>query len=107
MAVSLVVSCLITVAMMFFSFVQRNKWANTQAAWPIALIIFGAISSVPFFIQLFTGPFVLTKEMVCRKCRRQTQLDRNPFLAGKGYQLPECECGGELETAFVYRKEGS
>jgi hypothetical protein len=69
------------------------------------LIIMAIVSAVFFIIQLFGGPFVLSRDVVCRTCHRRQKLNRNPLFAGKGYRVPACDCCGDLEPAIFWRLE--
>ena len=67
----------------------------------------GIVSGVIFLIQLFAGPLIFTRDMVCRNCHRRQTIPRVPFFAGGkgGYKTPDCECGGDLEPALFWRTE--
>ena len=74
-------------------------------AFHIALGIFGVISSPMFVIQFIGEPFVLTRDVVCRRCHKRITLEREPLMGGKFYRLPDCECGGDFEPAYFWKLE--
>lgn len=68
-------------------------------------VVAGFLSAVIFLIQLATGPFVFTTDVVCRKCHGRLRVRRIPFLAGKYSRPPRCHCGGKIEPAFLWKPE--
>jgi hypothetical protein len=71
----------------------------------IALWIGGVISAGMFIIQFVGEPFVLTRDIICRKCHKRIRLDREPLMRDKHYRVPNCECGGDFEPAYFWRLE--
>jgi hypothetical protein len=70
------------------------------------LITMAGVVSVPIIlVQLVTGPFVFTRDVVCRTCRRRLKVKRIAFFAGRYSRPPRCECGGKIEPAFLWRPE--
>jgi len=73
------------------------------------LMFGGAISLALFVIQVFAGPFVFTRNVVCKMCCRPRKLYRAPFFRGRGlvgYRIPKCDdCGGEMEAAIFWKAE--
>jgi len=68
----------------------------------------GVISLTVFVIQVFSGPLVFTRNVICKTCCRPRKLRRAPFFVGsRSYRMPKCDdCGGELEAAVFWREEG-
>ena len=103
-AYCLVISLLIGIfpgAVYFFSVIQGKSKFDLH----VLLIFMAIVSAVFFVIQLFAGPFVLSRDVVCRDCHKRQQLRRNPLLAGRGYHVPACDCGGDLEPAIFWKPE--
>ena len=79
-----------------------HKHVNVPGGAYTSFIIMVFLSVVIFIIQLIGGPFIFTKEVICRKCQSRQKLDRIPFFAGKGYRQPSCSCGGKWEPASFW-----
>ncbi len=88
-----------------YSIIRGTSHTPNNALLHIWLIIAGGASAVVFVIQLFAGPLVFTKDVVCQVCHRQQKLARIPFFQGKYYTQPKCECGGDLEPALFWKLE--
>jgi hypothetical protein len=86
------------------SWIMRGGVQAVSNYWALHLwlIIAGVISLVLLLIQLFTGEFIFTRDVVCQTCHRRQKLNRIPLFASKWYRVPQCECGGDLETAFFW-----
>jgi hypothetical protein len=67
------------------------------------LAIMGVLSVFLFLIQVITGPFVFTKDVVCKKCHTRLRVNRIAFFAGKYSRPPKCDCGGKIEPAFLWK----
>ena len=78
-----------------------------HAALVFYLILSGIIFVVVFVIQIFAGPLVFTRNVVCKTCCQPRRLHRAPFFVGdRGYRMPKCDdCGGELEAAIFWKAE--
>ena len=84
----------------------RIKFDSGGRVFHAPLVFIGMVSAVLFAIQLLSGPFVLSRNAVCRTCHRRQRLRRNPFFLGRYYRLPACDdCGGELEPALFWKPE--
>lgn len=71
---------------------------------PFVLAFTGAMSVIIFIVQLFQGPIILTRDVVCRRCHTRRKLGRIPFLL-VGRSMPPCDCGGEYEPALFWHSE--
>ena len=99
---SFAVGLMVAIMMFLFSHLDSKHRPMTIH---FGLIFTGVVSAVVFVIQLISGPLVFTKDVVCRTCHRQQRLDHIPFLAGKYYRQPRCECGGDFEPALFWKLE--
>jgi len=80
----------------------KLKPIHIHSALMFSLAVLGMVSVVIFLIQLISGPFVITKDVVCKKCHTRWRVDRIPFFRGKYSRPPKCECGGHVEPAFLW-----
>lgn len=85
----------------------RHPRMPVHETWLFVLAVMGVISASTFLIQLVSGPFVFTKDVVCRKCHTRLRVNRIAFFAGKYSRPPKCECGGSIEPAFLWRPDSS
>jgi hypothetical protein len=69
--------------------------------------VVAVLSTIVFLIELATGPFVFTKDVVCKECHTRLKVKRIAFFAGKYSRPPKCECGGKIEPAFLWAPEVS
>jgi hypothetical protein len=65
--------------------------------------VMAVVALVCFTIQLIAGPFVLTRDVVCRTCHTRRRADRIPFFRGRFQGPTRCPCGGEFEPAVLWR----
>jgi hypothetical protein len=79
---------------------ERNEFFAGYARFLMASA--GVLAVIPFFIQLVSGPFVLTRDVVCRTCRSRSQVNRIAFFKGKHVPPVRCACGGKIEPAFLW-----
>jgi hypothetical protein len=108
---SLAVGFGITVAMFLFAAFDGSKLRNHKplpdhAPWLFLMAFLGVLSAIIFLIQLVSGPFVFTKDVVCRKCHSRLNVKRIAFFTGKYSRPPRCECGGRIEPAFLWKAPG-
>ena len=80
----------------------KHKPIPVHDALLYSLVSMGVVSAVAFLIQLISGPFVFTKDVVCRKCHRRMKVSRIAFFTGRYRRPPKCECGGNIEPAFLW-----
>ena len=83
----------------------NHKPMPIHAAWVFSVAIFAVVSAIAFLIQLIGGPFVFTKDVVCRKCRARLKVNRIAFFTGKYSRPPRCNCGGKIEPAFLWKPQ--
>ncbi len=83
----------------------KHKPMPPHAALIFAAGVFGVASVIAFVIQLIAGPFVFTKDVVCRQCHRRFEARRIAFFTGKYSRPPRCECGGKIEPAFLWKPD--
>jgi hypothetical protein len=109
---SIAVGIGVTAAMLLFAVFDHSKRSKSRPLPAHAPLLFlstvaGALSAVVFLVQLASGPFVFTKDVVCRKCRIRQQAKRVAFFSGPYSRTPKCACGGKLEPAILWKPEGS
>lgn len=85
----------------------KQKPIPVHAPFLFLMAIAGVLSAITFFIQLVTGPFVFTKDVVCKNCHTRLKVNRIAFFAGKYSRPPRCECGGKIEPAFLWKPDVS
>jgi len=83
----------------------KHKSIPINGALLYFLVVLGVLAAITFLIQLITGPFVFTKDVVCRKCHRRLRVNRIAFFTGKYSRPPRCECGGKIEPAFLWKPD--
>jgi hypothetical protein len=107
---SLAVGLGIAMAMFLFAVLGISKRGNRKPL-PIhnslmfSMALLGTLSAILFLVQLITGPFVFTKDVVCRKCHTRLKVNRIAFFTGKYSRPPRCECGGKIEPAFLWKPD--
>ena len=100
-------------AMMFLFLVlgargrSNHNPVPVHSALPFSMAVFGVVSAIIFLIELVSGPFVITKDVVCRKCRTRLRVNRIAFFTGRYSRPPRCECGGKIEPAFLWKADVS
>jgi hypothetical protein len=102
----------ITMAMFLFAAFDHSKHPKhkplpVHAPLLFLMAILGVLSAMVFFIQLISGPFVFTKDVVCKKCHTRLKVKRIAFFTGKYSRPPRCECGGKIEPAFLWKPDVS
>jgi hypothetical protein len=83
----------------------RRKPIPVHNALIFSIALLSVVSAIIFLIQLISGPFVLTKDVVCRKCHTRLKVNRIAFFTGRYSRPPRCECGGKIEPAFLWEPE--
>ncbi len=81
----------------------KHKPIPVHHALIFSMAFLGVVSAIAFLIQLISGPFVFTKDVVCRKCHTRLKVNRIVFFTGKYMRPPRCECGGKIEPAFLWK----
>ena len=108
LATSLVVSLVISAAL-FLAFVfdkdSAHKAVSIHGAMQYTLFVMGVLAAFMFLIQLVGGPFVFTKDVVCRKCHRRFRAKKISFFTGKYSRPPRCVCGGKIDPAFLWEPD--
>ena len=98
-------------AVLFLFLVLNHPPDGRHARAPVlgmpmfALAAMGVISAATFLIQLVTGPYVFTKDVVCRRCHTRLRVNRIAFFTGRYSRPPRCECGGPIEPAFLWKPD--
>ena len=97
-------------AMALFLALDPSRHGNRKPIPVHGVLIFsigtlGVVSAITFLIQLISGPFVFTKDVVCRKCHMRLQVERIAFFTGRYSRPPRCECGGKIEPAFLWKPD--
>lgn len=98
-------------AAMFLSLALGGSTHGKRTPIPVpdalsfSMAFLGAVSVIMFLIQLITGPFVFTKDVVCRKCHTRLKVKRIAFFTGRYSRPPRCECGGKIEPTFLWKPE--
>ena len=109
---SLAVGLGIAVAMFVFAVLGVWKHGNPKPM-PVhhslifSMAILGVVFVITFFLQLIGGPFVFTKDVVCKKCHTRLRVNRIAFFTGKYSRPPRCECEGKIEPAFLWQPDVS
>jgi len=109
---SLAVGLGIAVALFVFAVLGISKRGNHKPI-PVhnslifSMAILGVVSVITFFLQLISGPFVFTKDVVCKKCHTRLKVNRIAFFTGRYSRPPRCECGGKIEPAFLWKPDVS
>lgn len=111
-ATSLAVGLGLAVMMFGFAVLGVSKRGNRRpmsvhdaSIFSVAILV--VVTGITFFIQLISGPFVFTKDVVCKKCGRRRRVERIAFFSGKYRRPPKCECGGTIEPAFLWKPESN
>ena len=109
-AASFAVALGIAVAMFVFVVLGLSKRGRpnpmpVKDALIISTVLLAVVSAIALIIQLIGGPFVFTKDVVCRKCHTRLKVNRIAFFSGKYTRPPRCECGGKIEPAFLWKPE--
>jgi hypothetical protein len=109
---SLAVGLGIAVAMFVFAVLGVSKHGNHKPMPVHDSLIFstsilGVVSAITFIIQLTGGPFVFTKDVVCKQCHTRLRVNRVAFFTGRYSRPPRCECGGKIEPAFLWEPDVS
>jgi hypothetical protein len=86
---------------------HQHKPVPIHNALLFSMAILGVLSASIFLIELVSGPFVFTKDVVCRKCHTRLKVNRVPFFTGKYSRPPKCECGGKIDPAFLWKPDVS
>jgi hypothetical protein len=100
----------VAAAMLIFAVPDFSKHGN-QKPMPVhgslifSMAVLGVVATIGFVIQLVAGPFVFTKDVVCKKCRARQQVNRIAFFTGKYSRPPRCQCGGKIEPAFLWKPD--
>jgi hypothetical protein len=109
---SLTVGLGLTAMLLVFAVFDDSKHGDHEplpahAPFLFLMTILGALSAITFVVQLVSGPFVFTKDVVCKKCHTRLKVNRIAFFSGKYSHPPRCECGGKIEPAFLWRPDVS
>ncbi len=84
-----------------------HKPVPVHAAVIFSSAVLGTVFVVTFLIQLMSGPFVFTTDVVCRKCHTRLRVGRVAFFTGRYARPPRCGCGGKIEPAFLWMPQVS
>jgi hypothetical protein len=100
----------VAVAMLAFAIFGDSKHGShkplpDRAPFLFFVAVVGVLSVITFLIQLISGPFVFTKDVVCKQCHKRREVNRIPFFAGKYSRPPRCECGGKVEPAMLWKPD--
>jgi hypothetical protein len=106
LVISAAIGIAITAALLLIAFLDdstsgRNDFFSGYARFLIASA--GVLAAIPFLIQLVSGPFVLTRIVVCRRCCMRSKVKRIAFFKSKHAPPVRCECGGRIEPAFLWK----
>jgi hypothetical protein len=106
---SLVLGCGITAVLLVFAVFDdaKHKPLPVHAACPFLMTIVGVLSAITFVVQLVSGPFVFTTDVVCKTCHTRLKVNRIAFFTGKYSRPPRCECGGKIEPALLWKPDVS
>ena len=112
LATSLVVGLSIVAMLFLFSALDdsehgKHKPVPVHDALLYSVAILGVLVAILFLAQLITGPFVFTKDVVCKRCHTRLRVNRVAFFTGKYSRPPRCKCGGKIEPAFLWKPESS
>ena len=80
-----------------------DKPLPVHAPFLFLMAVVGLLAVITFCIQLVSGPFVFTKDVVCKRCHTHLKVNRIAFFAGRYSRPPRCECGGKIEPAFLWK----
>jgi hypothetical protein len=84
-----------------------HKPIPVHGALIFSLAILGVVSAITFLVQLVSGPFVFTRDVVCQKCHTRLRVKRVAFFTGRYSRPPRCDCGGKIEPAFLWKREAA
>jgi hypothetical protein len=107
-AASLAAGLCIAGSMFLFAVLGLSKHERpmpVHEALTCLLVFLVGVSVVAFLIQLISGPFVLTKDAVCKKCRTRLKLNRIDFFRGRYARSSRCGCGGGIEPALLWKPQ--
>jgi hypothetical protein len=96
-----ITTALLLIALLEDSTPGRNEFFTGYARFLIGSA--GVLAAIPFLIQLVSGPFVLTRVVVCTECCRRSKVNRIAFFKSKYSPPVRCECGGKIEPAFLWK----
>lgn len=83
----------------------QHKPLHAGPAFGLFVAMLVLVSVTSLVIQLISGPFVFTRDVICKRCHRRFQARRIPFFCGRYSRPPKCECGGKFEPAVLWKRE--